>query len=126
MNRWLIPAAALLAASAATAQITREAPVGVRPARMAVGIPPEITLDGSVDRLSPGARIRDTRNMLVLSGSLSGQTNPVLYRRDSAGLVHEVWLLTPEEYARLTSAGADGSNMELFNSILSLIFGARR
>ena len=98
MKRWLILPAALLAACAATAQITREAPLDVRPGRMAVATPPDIVINGKPERLSPGARIRDTRNMLVLSGSLSGQTVPVVFRRDGAGQVHEVWLLTADEF----------------------------
>ena len=132
MNRWI--AAALAAAlslsvtSASLAQgIVREAPADVRPARMAVDTPPDITLDGKADRLSPGARIRDVQNMLVLSGNLAGQTVPVVYRRDGAGLVHEVWLLTEDEYARVAptaDGSADGSVR--FARMLGLVFGSRR
>ena len=124
MNRWLIPAAALLAAASATAQIVREAPADVRPGRMTVVTPPDIAIDGQAARLSPGARIRDTRNMLLLSGSLAGQTVPVVYRRDASGQVNEVWLLTPDEFDKFN--GIDVSNLELFNKILSLVFGSRR
>ena len=77
---------------------------------------------GKPDRLSPGSRIRDLNNMLVLSGGLVGKTLPVVFRRDAAGLVHEVWILTPEEYSRL--GGATGG--ERFVELLALIFGARR
>ena len=59
--------------------------------------PPVITLDGKPDRLSPGSRIRGTDNMLVMSGTLVNQTNVVNYLRESAGNVHEVWILNPEE-----------------------------
>ena len=45
--------------------------------------------------------------MLVLSGSVVGKTLPVVYRRDAAGLVHEVWILTAEEYSKL--GGTAGS-----------------
>jgi len=126
MKRWLFASAAVLAAASTAAQIVREAPADVRPGRMAVTTPPEITLDGKTDRLSPGARIRDTRNMLVLSGSLAGQTVPVVYRRDAAGLVHEVWLLTAEEYDKLASVGEGTENARRLNQVLGTIFGTRR
>lgn len=127
MNRWTRAAAAAALAVSAThvpAQgIVREAPADVRPARMAVAAPPDITLDGKADRLSPGARIRNTQNLVVLSGSLAGQTVPVIYRRDAAGLVHEAWILTEAEFAKVAPAAADPS---LFDKLLALVFGARR
>jgi hypothetical protein len=61
--------------------------------------PPEIRLNGQPARLSPGARIRSTNNMLVLSGSLVNQTLTVNYLLEPHGLVHEVWILTPAEAA---------------------------
>jgi hypothetical protein len=130
MKRWIRWAAAALAltAGAAFAQtLTREAPADVKPARMAVGYPPEITIDGKADRLSPGARIRDTNNMAVLSGSLSGKTVPVVYKRDPSGLVHEVWLLTEAEYAKLggTDAG-DPEGYKRFVELLAAIFSLRK
>ena len=129
MNRWiLLPAALLLAAAVAQAQVVvRNAPAHVKPARMAVTTPPQITLDGKPDRLSPGARIRGTNNMMVLSGSVAGQTLPVVYRRDGAGLVHEVWVLTEEEYAKVAPA-EDGSpdGHRRFAELLDAIFGTRR
>ncbi|MBI2772815.1 MAG: hypothetical protein HYX47_24585 [Burkholderiales bacterium] len=107
--------------------IVREAPKDVKAATMVITAPPEITLNGKPDRLSPGSRIRDLNNMLVLSGGVVGKNLPVVYRRDAAGLVHEVWLLTPAEYARL--GGVDGSDLQgyqRFAELLALIFGARR
>ena len=59
--------------------------------------PPGITLDGKADSLSPGARIHGLNNMLVLSGALVNQKLVVNYLRESAGLVHEVWILNSEE-----------------------------
>ena len=113
----------------ATAQesIRREAPKDVVLGKMTVDLPPIIRIDGKEDRLSPGSRIRDTRNMLVLSASLSGQTLPVVYKRDAAGLVHEVWLLTADEYKRLGGVSRGGSEgVQQFIDMLALIFGARR
>src|SRR5690349_10214727 len=78
---WLVA----LAPADATAQetIRREAPKDVLLGKMTVDLPPVIHMDGKPDRLSPGSRIRDTRNMLVLSGGLTGQTLPVVYKRDA-------------------------------------------
>jgi hypothetical protein len=106
--------------------IQREAPKDVVLGQLAVIAPPDITIDGKPDRLSPGSRIRDLNNLVVLSGNLAGQTVPVVYRRDAAGLVHEAWILTPEEYARLGGAGSGADGQKRFTELLSLIFGARR
>lgn len=128
MNRWILTAALLAAPLAPHAQtIVREAPRDVQPARLVVTAPPEITLNGKPDRLSPGARIRNTNNLLLLSASVVGQELPVVYRRDAAGLVHEAWVLTPEEYARVAGA-ADGSpeGYKRFAELLNLVFGARK
>ena len=105
----------------------REAPRDVVLAQMTIVAPPVITLDGKPDRLSPGSRIRDLNNMVALSGGLAGQTLPVVYRRDAAGLVHEVWILRPEEYTRLGGAYSGGSSdgYKRFYELLALIFGVR-
>lgn len=152
MNRWFSSTLLLSAALAAHAQdpaqpsgaaavqplaqpgeapaagvVTRRAPAGVKPARLVVTAPPQVTLDGRPDRLSPGARIRGTNNMLVLSGSVAGQTLPVVYRRDPLGLVHEVWVLTEQEYSRI--AGADDGSPDghrRFAELLDVVFGLRR
>jgi hypothetical protein len=114
-------------AAQAQESMRREAPKDVVLGKMGVVTPPVITMDGKPDRLSPGSRIRDLNNMLVLSGSLSGLTVPVLYRRDSAGLVHEVWILRADEYSKLagvktgTPEGVQG-----FLDLLAVIFGARK
>ncbi|HWP10377.1 MAG TPA: hypothetical protein VNN06_01040, partial [Ramlibacter sp.] len=67
-------------------------------------------------------------NMLLLSGGIVGKNLPVVYRRDAAGLVHEAWVLTDEEYRKLggvaATPGADG--YKIFAELLDVIFGARR
>jgi hypothetical protein len=122
----LLLLSAYLMPARAQESIRRDAPKDVVLAKMTVVQPPVIQIDGKPDRLSPGSRIRDTRNMLVLSASLAGQTLPIVYRRDAAGLVHEVWLLTPAEYEKLSvvSTGTpDG--LQKFVNLLAAIFGAR-
>ena len=59
--------------------------------------PPEVLMNGKPDRLSPGARIRGTNNMLVMSGALAGQAMLVNYTRESTGAIHDVWILTDTE-----------------------------
>jgi hypothetical protein len=107
--------------------IRRDAPKDVVLGRMTVVQPPVIQIDGRPDRLSPGSRIRDTRNMIVLSGTLAGQTVPMVYRRDAAGLVGEVWLLTPAEYTKLSGVSPDTpQGLQQFVDLLAVVFGARR
>jgi len=53
---------------------------------MQITQPPELLMNGQAERLSPGARIRGTNNMLVLSGSLVGQSLVVNYVRHTHGL----------------------------------------
>jgi hypothetical protein len=106
--------------------IKREAPKDVVLGQMVVTQPPVITMDGKPDRLSPGSRIRDLNNMLVLSGGIVGKVLPVVYRRDAAGLVHEAWILTPDEYSKLGGANTgDPQGYKRFNDLLAIIFGLR-
>jgi hypothetical protein len=130
MNRWTRSAVAALAVVAGAAfgqSLVREAPKDVKPAMIAVSAtPPLIAVNGVADRLSPGARIRDRNNMMVLSAQLAGQTHYTVYRRDAAGLVHEVWLLNQEEYAKV--GGLEMGNPEgykRFYELLDLIWQAR-
>ncbi|WP_255435087.1 hypothetical protein [Rhodoferax sp. BLA1] len=62
-----------------------------------VTAPPNILLDRKPRRLSPGARIKDTKNLIVMSASLVGKELLVNYVADPQGLIHEVWILTPTE-----------------------------
>jgi hypothetical protein len=104
----------------------REAPGDVKHGHITIATPPEIVLDGKPDRLSPGVRIRDVNNMLVLSASLAGKTVPVVYRRDSTGLVHEAWILTPDEDNKLGGAGSSADGNKRLAELLKAIFGTRR
>ena len=114
--------------AAAQISVQRQAPKGVVLARMTVVTPPAIRIDGKDDRLSPGAHIHDTKNMLVLSGQLVGATVPVVYRRDVTGAVHEVWLLTEDEYKKLGGAGPAGTpeGVQQFLDFLAAIWASRR
>lgn len=131
MNRWTRLACATLAfaATAAVAQITtpRGAPLNVKPAIIAVSAtPPIIEVDGKADRFSPGARIRDRDNRLVLTGTLAGKTVYTVYKRDAANLVHEVWLLDAEEFKKLGGVDqGDPEGYKRFYELLDFIWANR-
>ena len=106
MNRWtsslFVPLAALLisTAGAQTEELKpniRQFPKDARRGELVVLAAPDIALDSKPDRLSPGVRIRDINNNLVLSGTLANQRLVVNYVRDNTGLVHSVWVLNAEE-----------------------------
>jgi hypothetical protein len=131
MNRWIrIPVAALaLLAGLAQAQVPlRDTPKDVKHGHITITTPPQIDLDGKPDRLSPGARIRNIDNRIIMSSTLVGQTVPVVYRRETTGMVHEVWILTPQEESKLggirNTDSAQGA--QRFADLLAAIFGARR
>ena len=131
MNRWMQTAvvAVVFVGAHALAQVNviRTAPKDVKPAIIAVSAtPPIITVDGKEDRLSPGSRVRDRNNMIVMSGALAGKTLYTVYRRDAAGLVHEVWLLDEQEYAKV-GGKYDGNpdGYKRFAELLDLIWQAR-
>jgi hypothetical protein len=84
----------------------RNFPAGTLRGKFIVLNPPEIQLDGQPERLSPGARILGANRMLVMPASITGQNLLVNYTRDAAGLVREVWILTPDE-ARAKRASAE-------------------
>jgi len=105
----LAPAALFLAAPAAaqTAPIPqtqneaaaggRNFPTGTLRGSFVVVNWPEIQLDGKDERLSPGSHIYGANRMLVMPASITGQNLMVNYTRDAAGMVRDIWILTPDE-----------------------------
>ena len=57
----------------------------------------EVTLNGTLTRLSPGSRIRTPTNAVTVSGGLIGQSFAVRHTRDSLGQAHDIWILNPSE-----------------------------
>ncbi|WP_051236075.1 hypothetical protein [Ottowia thiooxydans] len=107
MNRWtkftqlfsslrVLALAGLMFGPAAQAQI-RNFPDTVLRGEIAFVAPPQILLNGQSEFLAPGVRVRTPQNMLALTGTLVGQNFLVNYLRDPAGLIREIWILTPEE-----------------------------
>ena len=95
-----LAAAAWACALPAGAQMARHFPGSALRGEIVVTQPPEILLNRQPARLAPGARIRDTQNLLQMSGAIVGQRLVVNYTQDLGGQLLEVWLLTPEERAR--------------------------
>jgi hypothetical protein len=93
----LLPLLLLLFATAAAAQL-RTIPQEAQSARMSHVEANVVELDGARRQLSPGAQIRDTSNRIIVPAALPPDS-VVRYVLDGGGLVHRVWILTPEEAA---------------------------
>ena len=93
-------ALALLPCLAAAQSMQRPFPATALRGVVAVGQPPEISVNGRPARLAPGARIRAQNNMLALSASLAGERFAAHYTIDIDGNVKDVWILTPDELAK--------------------------
>ncbi|QDL56677.1 hypothetical protein EXZ61_05320 [Rhodoferax aquaticus] len=91
-------------ALAQVSQSVRPFPATAKRATMVVTAPPELTLNGKTERLSPGARIWSDTRMLTMSASLVGKSVVVNYVREPMGLIHEVWILNAAEIAQKTPA----------------------
>ena len=62
---------------------------------------PEAQLGKQGVRMAPGARIKAADNTLVMPNLIAGTKLKVNYTVDLYGLVHEVWVLRPDELATL-------------------------
>lgn len=104
MTRCATPLAAavlvLTSVGAVHAQVQRNFPAHALRGEMTVVAGPEVRLNGRHARLAPGSRIRDSQNMLVLSGEIAGRPYTVHYTLDPTGLLMDVWLLRADEKRR--------------------------
>lgn len=91
----------LLSALSVSAFAQRGFPQGVKPAELRDITFPNVTIDSKTYRLAPGARIYDTNNRIVVPNS-APKTGKVLFKLDGQGNLSKLWILTPEEIARLT------------------------
>lgn len=116
MNRCFPLICSLAFSGVALAQDTLSAPLPVNEQAAQTGVPglrkfpanalrgklqvvqaPDILIDGKPERLSPGSRIRDPQQRLVMSASITGLELVVNFVRTPAGEVHEVWILNELE-----------------------------
>ncbi len=94
----LLSIACLALAAPALAQ--RNFPAHALRGEMLIVQPPDLSIDGKPARLAPGARIRDERNMLAMSGAMVDRRVVVHYTIEPNGMLLDVWVLTPQELAR--------------------------
>lgn len=92
--------------AAAQGLAVRQFPTKALRGMLEVTAPPNILLNNKPARLSPGVRIKNTKNLIVMSATLVGKPLLVNYVTDPQGMLHEVWILTPAE-AQLKRAGLD-------------------
>lgn len=59
----------------------------------------QVVIDGKVQRLAPGAKIKSRQNTIIISSSLMSNVFIVNYTIDNLGMVDKVWILTDEEIA---------------------------
>ena len=62
--------------------------------------PNEVTLDGVRLRVSPGTRIKDPLNRMVVAAQLQGQAFNVMYTRDTMQQIGDVWILSNYEMSQ--------------------------
>jgi hypothetical protein len=90
----------ICAAAAAQAQVLRTIPPDAKPGTLRHLQGMIVDIDGKRERLAPGAQIRDPANRLILPVAIPPGVT-VKYKRNDAGLVSRVWLLTRREEAEL-------------------------
>ena len=90
----------------------RQFPPAAKRGMLTVTAPPAVLINGTSERLSPGARIKGVNNMMVMSGTLVGSSVLVNYVRNAQGLIHEVWILSAEE------AQEERSGMEVVTNFI--------
>ena len=86
-------------AGPARAQLGRRFPRTALRGELAFGEFPQVSLNGTATRLTPGTKVRAENGMLVMHGHVVGQKYVVNYTLDSMGMVHDVWILGPAEIA---------------------------
>ncbi len=84
----------------AAAQNARAFPQNTLRGALVFGADRQLTLNGRATSLTPGARVRNQQNMIVLPDTLVGAKWLVNYTLDMGGeQVRDVWILTPDEAA---------------------------
>ena len=95
----LVAAAVLPTTAPAFAQ-SRAFPQNTLRGALVFGEYPTVSLNGRATTLTPGSRVRNQDNMIVLAASLAGAKWLVHYTLDMGGeQVRDVWILTPAEAA---------------------------
>jgi hypothetical protein len=94
--------ASLLALAFAThAAAERNFPEQARRGDMKAYEYPSMKIGDKVYRLSPGSRIFNQHNLIIMPAALQIQAAPVMYTLDIRGDLASLWLLTGDEAARI-------------------------
>ncbi len=100
MYRCALAAALVVSIAAPAAAQTRAFPMNTLRGTIAFAADGQIALNGRATTLSPGSRLRDEQNMIVLPAAMVGTRRLVHYTLDiGGGQVRDVWILRPEEAA---------------------------
>ncbi len=81
----------------------RTIPADARPGKIRHVKEMDVAIDGKVERLAAGARIRDASNRIIVPVSIPADAK-AKYRRDTDGRVHQIWILSPAEAAETPAA----------------------
>jgi hypothetical protein len=95
----LLAAAILLCASAVVLAQLRTVPASAKRGEMRHLQDMIVQIDQKQAQLSPGAQVRDIHNRLMLPAAIP-PGSIVKYLTDTQGMVHRVWVLTPQEAAQ--------------------------
>ncbi|MGB7302480.1 MAG: hypothetical protein WBD34_24460 [Burkholderiaceae bacterium] len=78
----------------------RALPAEARTGNLTMGVFPVAAVNGKPVRFSPGARILNQANQLVLPASVTGKV-PIAYILDFQGQIKQAWLVTNAEITAL-------------------------
>jgi hypothetical protein len=98
MKRLLVMALAFCFCGTAIAQL-RSLPANAKRGEMRHIQDMIVEIDGTPQRLAPGAQIRDASNLIIAPATLPPASR-VRYELDADGMVRRVWILTDEEAAK--------------------------
>ena len=98
--RWLLGATLAFGLVASAAAQSRAFPQNTLRGALVFGVDRQLSLNGRATSLTPGSRVRNQQNMIVLPDTLVGAKWLVNYTLDMGGAqVRDVWLLSPDEAA---------------------------
>ena len=118
MYRCALAAALSVAIVAPAAAQMRSFPMNTLRGTIAFAADGQIAVNGRATTLSPGSRVRDEQNMIVLPAALVGTKRLVHYTLDiGGGQVRDVWVLRPDEAAiRPWPATLEQANSWMFDA----------
>ncbi|WP_157667473.1 hypothetical protein [Comamonas serinivorans] len=109
MNRCQFLRCAALSALALAAALPAQAQQGrrffndrVERGTLEIVSPPVVKLNGKTTRLSPGSRLFNEDNRIVMATQFVGRKLKVNYLTDNMGQVGDIWILTAAEQAMVT------------------------